>query len=87
MVYHQVDMGRKDPETGKAWFSKRIGPGFPDLVLIKGKRILFWELKTEKGKVFPNQQAWINALQEAGQEAEVMRPRDRDRMEAILQGD
>lgn len=36
--------------------------GFPDLVLAKGRRVIFLELKSETGKITPNQQQWMNAL-------------------------
>ena len=60
LVYHQVDMGFKDPMTGKWKHSRRIGPGFPDLVLVHPKRgrLIFAELKAEKGKVKSHQQEW-----------------------------
>ncbi len=66
-------MGSKDPDTGKVSYSKRIGPVFPDHVLVKGHNALFGELKSEMGKVSPERQEWIDALVAAGQVAEVMR--------------
>ena len=36
--------------------------GFPDLVLVRGKRLIFAELKSEKGKLTEEQSAWINDL-------------------------
>ena len=38
--------------------------GFPDLVLVRPPRLIFAELKVGKNKVTPEQQAWLNALQE-----------------------
>lgn len=37
-------------------------PGFPDLVLAKGGRVVFLELKSEKGKVTDAQWAWQDQL-------------------------
>lgn len=38
-------------------------PGFPDLVLAKpGRPVHLWEVKTERGRLRPNQQAWLYAL-------------------------
>jgi hypothetical protein len=50
LVYHQVDMGFQDPTTGKWKHSRRIGPGFPDLVLVHPKRgrLIFAELKPRR---------------------------------------
>ena len=62
LVYHQVDMGRKDPETGRVSYSRRIGPGFPDLVIAGHGRVIFAELKSEKGKLTEDQKAWQEVL-------------------------
>ena len=42
--------------------SDRSEAGFPDLVMVRGKRLIFAELKTMKGKVDREQHAWLNAL-------------------------
>jgi len=49
-------------------------PGWPDLVLCRGRRLIFRELKTGRGKLTTDQRAWIAALREAGQDG---RPTDR----------
>lgn len=36
--------------------------GFPDLVMVRGERLIFAELKTEKGKLSEKQQAWLDDL-------------------------
>jgi len=63
LIYHPYD-------------SRRSTPGFPDLVLVRGKRLLFAELKSEKGKTRPEQREWLCALTRAGAEALVWSPRD-----------
>ena len=51
------------------------GAGFPDLVLVRD-RVLFVELKTDRGRVRPEQEWWGDALARAGAEYHVWRPRD-----------
>lgn len=63
LVYHTHD-------------SRRSGPGFPDLVLVRGRRVLWRELKTMKGRASEHQLAWLGALGAAGQDAGIWRPLD-----------
>jgi hypothetical protein len=53
--------------------SRRSNPGYPDLTLVRD-RIVFLELKTEKGKLSEPQRDWLTALRRAGGEAYVVRP-------------
>lgn len=43
--------------------SDRSVPGFPDLVLVRRERLIFAELKAEKGVVSGPQQEWLDALE------------------------
>lgn len=63
IVYHTYD-------------SRRSVAGFPDLVLVGGGRVLFRELKTEKGRMSPAQQQWIDEINRNGGDADVWRPTD-----------
>lgn len=50
LVYHTHD-------------SRRSAAGFPDLVLLRGGRLMFVELKAAKGKLSDDQKTWLAALE------------------------
>lgn len=52
------------------------GKGFPDLVLTGPGGVLFRELKSDRGHLSAEQQAWLVALVAAGEDAAVWRPAD-----------
>lgn len=65
--------------------SRRSEPGFPDLVLVKiNQPVKFREVKTEKGRLTKEQDAWITLLALAGADVGVWRPRDWDLIEKEL---
>jgi hypothetical protein len=59
-------------------FSVGSQAGFPDLVLVhtKRRRVLYRELKRQRTTPTARQQAWLDALTQAGQDAGVWRPLD-----------
>jgi len=63
------------------------GKGWPDLVLVKGDRILFRELKRDRTYLEPDQKAWRDALLAAGADYAVWRPKDWPIIEATLKGE
>ena len=53
--------------------------GFPDLILVRGRDLLAWELKSERGRVSVDQLDWLSALAEVSVvDARVIRPADID---------
>ena len=44
-------------------YARRTSKGFPDIVAVRPPRLLFIELKSEKGKLTEDQEAWIDALE------------------------
>lgn len=68
------------------WNSMRSSAGFPDIVMVKGNEIIFVELKTNKGKLTPQQVKWLDALCAAGQRVYVWRPNDLNEVRSVLTG-
>jgi hypothetical protein len=59
--------------------------GLPDLILVRGDRLLFVELKSNTGTVRAKQKDWIDALAQTCAEVWVLRPRDWDEFAPTLQ--
>jgi hypothetical protein len=65
--------------------SRRSAAGFPDLVLVRRERLIFAELKTERGRVGDAQSEWLDALDAIpGIEVYLWRPSDTGRIEHVL---
>ena len=62
------------------------GAGFPDLVMVhdKKKMVIFAELKSEQGRLSPQQKDWTSALLVAGAYCFVWHPSDIDEIWEIL---
>lgn len=61
-------------------------PGFVDLVLCRPPRLLLLELKSERGRLSPDQRVWIDALRGSGVDVRVIYPRDFDEIASVLTG-
>lgn len=75
--------------TLKGWVTpvQADGKGWPDLVLVRHFTIIFAELKSEKGKLTPEQQNWIDLLSNVGDkdvQVYIWRPENWDKIEATL---
>lgn len=68
------------------WRSIHSPKGMLDLLLTnrERKRVIFAELKTEKGKLTPEQQETFDDLEECGQEVYVWRPADIENIARLL---
>lgn len=61
------------------WTSIHSPAGFPDLVLVRPPRVIFAELKPEKGKLDKDQLKWMTVLQRCPKvEYYLWRPRNWD---------
>jgi hypothetical protein len=58
--------------------------GFPDIVAVRRDRILFVELKSQKGRFQDGQKEWLHDLANAGAEVYTWRPSDYDDMQEVL---
>lgn len=59
--------------------------GYPDLTMTRAERLVIAELKGEKGRLRPEQERWIERLQQVpGIEVYVWRPADWDEIVALL---
>jgi len=65
------------PGTGR-WVTGISGEaGFPDLVLVRGDRLIFAELKSQRGRVSATQEIWLGLLRTVpGVEVYVWKPED-----------
>lgn len=78
------------PNGQRLLIGDKQAAGWPDLVLIRGDRILIIELKAQRGRVRPEQREWINLLQNtaaarAGHlEVYCWKPADWDDIQRIL---
>ncbi len=72
--------------TAKGWRTAvgADGVGYPDLTMVRYPRVIFAELKTDKGRISKAQAAWLDDLGGAGQEVYVWRPRDWAMIERML---
>ena len=73
-----VQYFRKSAVEGKDGRWRGLGgAGWPDVIAVKGPRMLALEVKSEAGRPTPEQRVWIAALNGVpGIEAMVVKPRD-----------
>ena len=71
LVYHPYD-------------SRRSAAGFPDLTMVRNGRLVFAELKSEKGRVTSRQTLWQDELNFTEANAYLWRPSDWDTIVAAL---
>jgi hypothetical protein len=65
-------------------FSLGSDPGFPDLILARGARLIAAELKGPKGKTREGQEEWLAAFRQSGAEVYLWTPNDLDQIHMVL---
>ena len=72
--------------TYHTYDSRRSNPGFPDLVLVRPPRVVFVELKRERGHMTTTQRQWAEDLGDCPQvEYYLWRPSDWDEIDGVLE--
>lgn len=67
------------------WNAMHSTEGFPDLVLLRGRRLIFAELKSRTGRIRPGQEEWLAELREVRSvSAHLWRPEDWETIEDLL---
>lgn len=89
MVFHVSDSRREviDRRSGVSrMVGDKLAKGWPDLVLVHPRRGVCFirELKSDRGRLTPEQKQWIAALAAAGLDVGVWRPRDLERIKTAL---
>lgn len=82
--FRTVRVQRKD---GTVYYQTPVqadGAGFVDLLLAR-ERVVYAEVKTDKGRLESKQRDWMEILKETGQEVYVWRPRDWTDIQKCLQ--
>ncbi len=71
--------------TAKGWRTAVMGDGkgWPDLVMVRGKRLIFAELKTDS-RLSAEQDAWLSRLEQTGAEVYLWTPKNWPQIEDIL---
>lgn len=73
-----------DNRPAKNGAVQNVRSGWPDLFAVRGERRIAIELKSEIGRVSPEQEEWLAALGIAGIETYIWRPRDAKDAAAVL---
>jgi hypothetical protein len=72
-------------QTSKGWRTALSGDaGYPDITAVRRDRIIFIEIKAEKGRLSEEQGVWLADLGAAGAEAHCWRPSDWAAIERAL---
>ena len=83
--FRGVAVKRKDGSVRYQTPVQADGAGFPDLIMCRKDRCIAAELKSHKGKLAPEQEAWLAALAWADIEVYEWKPIDMAEIERILQ--
>lgn len=85
-VAHFASVRVLTPDGRARWMTpvQGDGKGFPDLILLRGKRCVVLELKTEGGVLEEEQADWLAAFEAAGIERRIFYPHQWNQLKAFL---
>ena len=78
---HIGRIGKYTPNGAKG----TLGTGWPDLVLVRGPRLIFAELKAQKAGITPQRQREVLSLLSQAAETHIWRPSDLPLILEVLQ--
>jgi hypothetical protein len=87
LIFHDeaTNAPRQCPSCKAAIYLPRNPPGFPDILAIRGDTLLVAELKSDRGRVSPEQHLWLEAFRAVRRIVVVVwRPRDVDTAVEVL---
>lgn len=80
-IHHCRPLQRRDGR----WQTPIAGDaGFPDLVLLRDRRLLVIEVKAERGQLSAEQRIWLERFVQAGAEVVIARPSNWEAIERML---
>jgi len=82
--FRKVRVQRKN---GRVYWETPVaadGRGFPDTLMIKGRRLLISEQKVGHNTTTPEQKLWLNAFEQVGAEVHVWKPEQWREIERTL---
>lgn len=85
--FRGVRVQRKD---GTVYYQTPVevdGVGWPDLILARPGRLIFAEIKSEKGQLSLEQEAWLKLLDTAGGESYIWKPSEYEDIQMVLLAD
>lgn len=82
--YMHIRPGLNQRGKWRTPISGSLGAGWPDLILVRDSRMIFAELKSEKGRLTAPQVMVLNALEATGHEVFCWRPSDWDSITEVL---
>ena len=85
-IWHDAatNTARRCGACGTIRRTPRNAAGLPDLILVRRPRVVWAELKSERGRLTDDQRSWIEELRACGQACYVWRPSDWQEVERVL---